>query len=310
MSSSRGARRWWDAPSLAWMSGPHHPYGPGGDPLVPRLTPVRQRLTGAWATLRPPDAMLVVCGELGSTAWRDDVRTSVTTRPLVLRPRRHGHTASRPRPPRAGMRGRAAASGHARARRPWRGVALLLERLARADPPALAGATRGQAQRPVVVLGSGGSRPDTPALQATGGGARSNGARGPAGTGRLWPRRPPGPPGQVARRQAPTPHRGTEARPGGAPLAQPPEDRHPARRAARPPHSTASRGAARPEPTPAALPVDAQPPAGPAAAVGPARAQRLTSCHSRKTPYLGRYGLSRPAAPCLGTGIPSMSSPH
>jgi hypothetical protein len=61
--------------------------------MVPHITTILQRLTSAWATLRPPDAVLALCSEIGYTAWRDRVRTPVTTVPLFLWQILHGHTA-------------------------------------------------------------------------------------------------------------------------------------------------------------------------------------------------------------------------
>jgi hypothetical protein len=60
--------------------------------MVPRITTILPRLTGEWATLRPPDTTLAVCGEIGATAWRDRVLTPVTTVPWLLRHLLHGHT--------------------------------------------------------------------------------------------------------------------------------------------------------------------------------------------------------------------------
>jgi hypothetical protein len=61
--------------------------------MVPNITTILPRFTGAWAMLRPPDAMLTVCREIGSTAWRDRLLTPVTTMPLCLWHMLHGHTA-------------------------------------------------------------------------------------------------------------------------------------------------------------------------------------------------------------------------
>jgi hypothetical protein len=52
--------------------------------MVPSLTIILPRLTGEWATLLQPDAILTVCRELGYTSWRDRVLTPVTTMPLFL----------------------------------------------------------------------------------------------------------------------------------------------------------------------------------------------------------------------------------
>ena len=45
--------------------------------MAPSLATILQRLTGEWATLPQPEAMLAVCGGIGYTAWRDRVRTPV-----------------------------------------------------------------------------------------------------------------------------------------------------------------------------------------------------------------------------------------
>jgi hypothetical protein len=63
--------------------------------MVPRIITRLQRFTGQWAALRQPDAILAVCGEIGSTGWRDRVLTPVTTIPLFILQILHGHTACR-----------------------------------------------------------------------------------------------------------------------------------------------------------------------------------------------------------------------
>jgi hypothetical protein len=77
-------------------------------------------VTGEWAARRPPDAMLAVCGEVGSTGWRDRVLTPVTTVPRFLWQIVQGHTAGSHLPHLSGGRFTAAADGHARAKLPWR----------------------------------------------------------------------------------------------------------------------------------------------------------------------------------------------
>jgi hypothetical protein len=52
--------------------------------MVPNVTTILQRFATEGAALLQPDAMLAVCGEVGSTGWRDRVRTPVTTMPLFL----------------------------------------------------------------------------------------------------------------------------------------------------------------------------------------------------------------------------------
>jgi hypothetical protein len=52
--------------------------------MVPTITSLLQRFTGAWATRLPPEAILALCREIGYTAWRDRVLTPVTTMQLFL----------------------------------------------------------------------------------------------------------------------------------------------------------------------------------------------------------------------------------
>jgi hypothetical protein len=52
--------------------------------MVANLTTILPRLTGEWAMLRQPEAILAVCREIGSMAWRDRVLTPVPTMPLFL----------------------------------------------------------------------------------------------------------------------------------------------------------------------------------------------------------------------------------
>jgi hypothetical protein len=99
--------------------------------MVPTITTILQRLTGEWAMWLQPAAMLTVCREMGSTAWRDRLRTPVTTRQLFLLPMLHGHTACRHRPHLSGVRCTATASCQARARLPLRCFDLLLQRFGR-----------------------------------------------------------------------------------------------------------------------------------------------------------------------------------
>ena len=61
--------------------------------MVPSITAILQRLTGEWATLLQPDAILAVCREIGYTGWRDRVLTPVTTMQLFLWHILHGNTA-------------------------------------------------------------------------------------------------------------------------------------------------------------------------------------------------------------------------
>jgi hypothetical protein len=63
--------------------------------MVPNITATLPRMTGEWAALLHPDAILAACGEVGYTGWRDRVLTPVTTVPLFLWQMLHSHTACR-----------------------------------------------------------------------------------------------------------------------------------------------------------------------------------------------------------------------
>ena len=63
--------------------------------MVPNSIAILHRLTGEWAARLQPEAILAVCGEVGSTGWRDRVLTPVTTVPLFLWQMLHGNTACR-----------------------------------------------------------------------------------------------------------------------------------------------------------------------------------------------------------------------
>jgi Transposase DDE domain len=133
--------------------------------MVPSITTILQRLTGEWATLLQPDAILTVCQEIGYTAWRDRVLTPVTTMPLFLLQILHGNAACRHRPHLSGIRFSAAAYGQARAKLPRRFFDLLLERFGSAVQRSAVDAGRWHGHRPCLVDGSGCSMPDTPTLQ-------------------------------------------------------------------------------------------------------------------------------------------------
>ena len=66
--------------------------------MVPSIPTLLLRLTGEWAGLLQRDAILPVCRELGAPAWRDRLRTPVTTVPVLLLQMLPGHPACRPRP--------------------------------------------------------------------------------------------------------------------------------------------------------------------------------------------------------------------
>jgi hypothetical protein len=133
--------------------------------MVPSITTILQRLTGEWATLLQPDAILTVCREIGYTAWRDRVLTPVTTMQLFLLQILHGNTACRHLPHLSGIRFSAAAYCQARAKLPLRFFDLLLERFGSAVQRSALDDGRWHGHRTFLVDGSGCSMPDTPALQ-------------------------------------------------------------------------------------------------------------------------------------------------
>jgi Transposase DDE domain len=133
--------------------------------MVPNITAILQRLTGEWAALLEPEAILAVCGEVGYTGWRDRVLTPVTTMQLFLLQILHGNTACSHLPHLSGLRFTAAAYCQARAKLPLRFFDLLLERFGRAVPRAALDDGRWHGHRTFLVDGSGCSMPDTPALQ-------------------------------------------------------------------------------------------------------------------------------------------------
>ncbi len=133
--------------------------------MVPHSTAILPRLTGEWAMLLQPDAILALCREIGYTAWRDRVLTPVTTMPLFLLQILHGNTACRHLPHLSGLRFSAAAYGQARAKLPLRFFDLLLERFGSAVQRSALDDGRWHGHRTFLVDGSGCSMPDTPALQ-------------------------------------------------------------------------------------------------------------------------------------------------
>jgi hypothetical protein len=134
--------------------------------MVPNITTILQRFTGEWAMLLQPEAILTVCQEIGYTAWRDRVLTPVTTMQLFLQQILQGNTACRHLPHLSSLRFSAAASGQARARLPLRCFDFLLERFGSAVQRSALDEGRWHGHRTFLVDGSGGSMPDTPALQA------------------------------------------------------------------------------------------------------------------------------------------------
>jgi hypothetical protein len=99
--------------------------------MIPNITAILQRLTGEWAALLQPEAILAVRGEVGYTGWRDRVLTLVTTVQLFLLQILHGNTACSHLPHLSGLRFTAAAYCQARARLPLHFFDLLLERFGR-----------------------------------------------------------------------------------------------------------------------------------------------------------------------------------
>jgi hypothetical protein len=98
--------------------------------MVPSRTTILRRFTGEWALRLQPEAILAVCREIGSSAWRARVLPPVTTMHLCLWQMLHGHTACRHWPQLSGVRFSAAADGQARAKLPQHFLALLLARFA------------------------------------------------------------------------------------------------------------------------------------------------------------------------------------
>ena len=70
--------------SLSCMTWPMITTCAGGETMVTRVSAVLNRFKPEWATQLPPEAIIGACEEAGSTAWRDRVRTPVTTIQLFL----------------------------------------------------------------------------------------------------------------------------------------------------------------------------------------------------------------------------------
>jgi hypothetical protein len=134
--------------------------------MVPNITAILQRLTGEWATLLQPEAILAVCREVGYTGWRDRMLTPVTTVQLFLLQILHGNTACSHLPHLSSLRFSAAAHCQAPDSLPLRFVDLLLERFGRAAPRSALDDGRWHGHRTFLVDGSLCSMPDMPALQA------------------------------------------------------------------------------------------------------------------------------------------------
>jgi hypothetical protein len=143
----------------------------------------------------------------------------------------------------------------------------------RALPPALAGRDRARAAQDP---------------QADGRVVRQTRGRRAARTAEGCHRLPPGAPGHGAIGDPPPPRRGAEQCPRG-PAGAPRAKYRPAMTGgACQPCPPPSCGAARQEAAAQELPVDDHTPASTASAVSPARARRLTSCHSAKSHYQGK----------------------
>jgi DDE family transposase len=135
--------------------------------MVPTITTILQRLTGEWAMLLQPEAILTVCREIGYTAWRDRLLTPVTTLQLFPWHILHGNTACSHLPHLSGLRFTAAAYCQARARLPLCFFNLLLERFGSAVQRSALDDGRWHGHRTFLVDGSGCSMPDVSALQDT-----------------------------------------------------------------------------------------------------------------------------------------------
>jgi hypothetical protein len=133
--------------------------------MVPNTTAILQHLTGEWAALLQPEAILAACGEVGYTGWRDRLLTPVTTMQLFLLQILHGNTACSHLPHLSGLRFSAAAYCQARTRLPLRLFDLLLERFSSAVQRSASDDGRWRGHRTFFVDGSGCSMPNTPALQ-------------------------------------------------------------------------------------------------------------------------------------------------
>ena len=119
--------------------------------MIPHITAILQRLTGEWAALLQPEAILAVCGEVGYTGWRDRVLTLVTTVQLFLLQILHGNTACSHLPHLSGLRFTAAAYCQARARLPLRFFDLLFERFGRTVQRVLWTKSGGRVIAPLMI---------------------------------------------------------------------------------------------------------------------------------------------------------------
>jgi hypothetical protein len=131
--------------------------------MVASVTAVLKRVKMDWTTQLQPEAIIAACEEAGYTSGRDRVLTPVTTIRLFLLQILHGHTAGNHLPHLSGLQCSASAYCQARAKLPLNLCALLLTRLCASVSPCDEGRWHGH--RTFWVDGSGGSMPDTPALQ-------------------------------------------------------------------------------------------------------------------------------------------------
>jgi Transposase DDE domain len=133
--------------------------------MIPRITAVLTRLKTDWAAQLQPDAIMAVCQEAGYTSWRDRVLTPVTTIQLLVLQILHGNTACSHLPHLSGLRFSASAYCQARSKLPLDLFGLLLTRLCTSAQSRISDEGRWHGHRTLFVDGSGGSMPDTPALQ-------------------------------------------------------------------------------------------------------------------------------------------------
>jgi hypothetical protein len=133
--------------------------------MVTSVTAVLSRFTTEWATQLQPEAIIGACEEAGYPSWRDRVLTPVTTIQLFLLQILHGHTACTHLPHLSGIRFSASAYCQARTKLPLDLFGLLFTRLCASVHPHVSDEGRWHGHRTFLVDGSGGSRPDTPALQ-------------------------------------------------------------------------------------------------------------------------------------------------
>jgi Transposase DDE domain len=133
--------------------------------MVASVTAVLKRLKTEWVTQLQPEAIIAACEEAGYTSWRDRVLTPATTIQLFLLQILHGNTACSHLPHLSGIRFSASAYCQARAKLPLHLFALLLTRLCTSAQPHVSEEGCWHGHRTFLVDGSGGSMPDTPALQ-------------------------------------------------------------------------------------------------------------------------------------------------